>query len=518
MRWTLKSCCKVGWLIFSVLFPATVFAGGFDYPDHGSLGLARAGAFTAKADDPTAIYYNPAGIARLKGTRVLLNANLLNEAISYQRRNYPLFTDDKNKVVPLDRYAHAPSLVMPEISNDNSPFPTPFFAVTTDLSVLRAYNLVLMVGLYGPHVHPYHTYPRYCLSGQGTECQPTDDATALPSPQRYDVVEQEIFLLYPSLGVAWQPIKGLSVGAVFQAAYCSFDFQTVVPAMDTSENPALDVDMLLDTKDAFTPTGLFGVHWRALPFLELGASVRIGYSIHLEGDVHAQLPDFLQGTLEMTPNPASVNVVLPMPWVVRTGIRFLSHDNQDREKFDIEFDFVWESTSDIEAFNVVTNANFKLSTFLKPVEKVAQEHHWSDTFSFRLGGTYSILDLFKDGNLFIHGGGFYETQAAPEEYTRLSFIPFGRFGLSLGVGVQSSNVKFTVGYSHIFLEERDISPQGGDGRQGLCAQSNGTQGCGSDVRQILPIDPDGGKPIGNGLYQARIDIITVGAEIDFRGN
>ncbi|MBW2734022.1 MAG: hypothetical protein JRH20_16670, partial [Deltaproteobacteria bacterium] len=64
------SCWLVAvWLLLGSALPAT--AGGYDYPDHGVTALGRAGAFVARADDPLALIYNPAGAARLKGTQLL---------------------------------------------------------------------------------------------------------------------------------------------------------------------------------------------------------------------------------------------------------------------------------------------------------------------------------------------------------------------------------------------------------------------------------------------------------------
>ncbi|MEP6668520.1 MAG: outer membrane protein transport protein [Chthoniobacter sp.] len=53
---------------------ATSFGLGFRIPDQGAAATARGDAFAATADDPSAIYYNPAGISQLDGTRVLLGA------------------------------------------------------------------------------------------------------------------------------------------------------------------------------------------------------------------------------------------------------------------------------------------------------------------------------------------------------------------------------------------------------------------------------------------------------------
>jgi len=50
------------------------FGLGFRIPDQDAEATARGDAFVATADDPAAIYYNPAGITQLEGTRVLMGS------------------------------------------------------------------------------------------------------------------------------------------------------------------------------------------------------------------------------------------------------------------------------------------------------------------------------------------------------------------------------------------------------------------------------------------------------------
>ncbi len=56
-------------LLLTVLAPAAapLSAAGFALFQHGGRGAAQAGAFVARADDPSAVRYNPAGVARLEG-------------------------------------------------------------------------------------------------------------------------------------------------------------------------------------------------------------------------------------------------------------------------------------------------------------------------------------------------------------------------------------------------------------------------------------------------------------------
>src|SRR5215510_15177565 len=51
-------------------------AGGIDYAGAGTQALARGGAVAARADDPMVLMHNPAGLVELRGSQMLISANL----------------------------------------------------------------------------------------------------------------------------------------------------------------------------------------------------------------------------------------------------------------------------------------------------------------------------------------------------------------------------------------------------------------------------------------------------------
>src|SRR5581483_1118627 len=55
----------------------SVFAGGIEVPMQSARASAQADAFTAQADDPSAIFYNPAGLTQLHGTNISAGAYYL---------------------------------------------------------------------------------------------------------------------------------------------------------------------------------------------------------------------------------------------------------------------------------------------------------------------------------------------------------------------------------------------------------------------------------------------------------
>ena len=62
MRFTTRVLLLVS--VAALLSTSAVFASGFMIPEQGAKASSMAGAFTAIADDPSAIFYNVAGIAQ----------------------------------------------------------------------------------------------------------------------------------------------------------------------------------------------------------------------------------------------------------------------------------------------------------------------------------------------------------------------------------------------------------------------------------------------------------------------
>jgi len=59
-------------LLCALAHPAALFALGIRLPDQDAFASARGNAFAATADDPSAAYYNPAGITQLEGNNLSL--------------------------------------------------------------------------------------------------------------------------------------------------------------------------------------------------------------------------------------------------------------------------------------------------------------------------------------------------------------------------------------------------------------------------------------------------------------
>jgi len=63
--------------VLVIAAPAAWAGGGIEIDEHSAPGVGMAGAQTAIADDPAAIYYNPAGIGFQPGFGVLAGGDLI---------------------------------------------------------------------------------------------------------------------------------------------------------------------------------------------------------------------------------------------------------------------------------------------------------------------------------------------------------------------------------------------------------------------------------------------------------
>ena len=73
---------KLQWIASFVLaalvgFGEEALAGGFGFNENGAAATGKATAFVGEANDPSAIFYNPAGITQLPGTQVMIGASLV---------------------------------------------------------------------------------------------------------------------------------------------------------------------------------------------------------------------------------------------------------------------------------------------------------------------------------------------------------------------------------------------------------------------------------------------------------
>ncbi|HEY1660931.1 MAG TPA: outer membrane protein transport protein [Verrucomicrobiae bacterium] len=83
-----------------ILSAASVWANAFRLPNQDPEAIARGDAFTATADDPSAIYYNPAGITQLPGEQISIGAYIISADSKFSSPSGNAKTDTTPQPVP----------------------------------------------------------------------------------------------------------------------------------------------------------------------------------------------------------------------------------------------------------------------------------------------------------------------------------------------------------------------------------------------------------------------------------
>ena len=296
-------------------------ANGFEIPEQGARSLARGGAFSAKADDPTATVHNPGAVSKLRGTHIMYTHNLFWSFSEFTRAESSIESSPN------------PSLEGYETRFAKSENEKPFFPLALSLAATSDFgleNLSFGFSLFGPNSSGNVRFPR-------------------DGGQRYLLTELDVLLIYYGLTMAYGT-ETWGIGATVQWVQLPYlDFSLVV---DASINPDVnpyasnfDVHAKVEAKDNFTPSALLGAWLRPIPELELALSGR-PFPIRLETrgkpiieTIPGTIPDITK--LDLTVQGGRLALDLDLPQTARLGVRY-RHLNGQTEKFDIELDVVWE--------------------------------------------------------------------------------------------------------------------------------------------------------------------------------
>ncbi|HQT91428.1 MAG TPA: outer membrane protein transport protein, partial [Candidatus Kryptobacter bacterium] len=77
-----------------MLSVSVAFASGYQLNEHGAKAVSMGGAFVARADDPSAIFFNPAGLSFVKGFNVMVGGTLILPSTTFTGP-YPNNTETK---------------------------------------------------------------------------------------------------------------------------------------------------------------------------------------------------------------------------------------------------------------------------------------------------------------------------------------------------------------------------------------------------------------------------------------
>jgi long-subunit fatty acid transport protein len=402
-------------LCVALMTPATpARAGGFELGENTTKSVARGGTGVALRKDAAAVYFNPALLTGARGLQLLINTNLVQQDVTFQRD--PLVTTRGSQTL---REEFDPS------TNSGGPFPAPFLAVSWDAGVD---NLGLGLGVFGPSAYSGLCYGEQSDGG----CAPDQSSGA-----RNMLSGSSLLQIYFLASGAWRfdlgPDHHLSVGVSAGAAYQQnalsvySDSKTPpsAPYQEREEDSALlEISELTDIK----PAAILGLSY-AYQGLHLGVSYRPPISWEGEGRAEITPPPAFAEIASLTDD--GVRVALDQAGSLRAGIGWAGGTHPgfaDRPRVEVEGNVVWEDWSRTQNFVVDFDGALDLG-FGDPLalNTVYQTKNWKDTYSLRAGASFAALPW-----LTAHAGGFMETATQEVADTHADFIAWERYAGSLG--------------------------------------------------------------------------------------
>ena len=412
-------------LLAAGLVPSAARGAGYFAGSRGARAAGRGGAFTAGADDLSAVMFNPARLTELGGKLVIQAGNRFSyNAVDYTRDPTLDWGRVQNGVPPYHEFATVHNQAPWQLLD-------PLIGAASSLG-LRDWTFALAA---------------YAPPGVGREQFPIDGG------QRYMMVSREAVIVNYTASAAWRYRDRFGVGVSLQWIHVPrLNYSLVIDGntLPRQANPVeSELDMLatVSGSDPFTFNAILGAWYRPLPFLEIGVS---GQVIPTQIQTNSRLSvtplsSQINEQVELTRDgqPADdVKLTLPLPLTARAGVRYV-HVRGGRPLFDLELNVGYESWSRVKQFTVDGNglqANLlaqRINVGLIEVDK-----RWRDTISVHLGGDVIAVP----GRLTLRGGVFYETAVANRSRAHVDFVSGSQRGVAAGASFFVRHVEVAIAY------------------------------------------------------------------------
>ncbi|MDD2897270.1 MAG: outer membrane protein transport protein [Desulfuromonadaceae bacterium] len=399
-------------------------AAGLKVNEQGAKAMAMGNAFAAQADDPSALFYNPAGIAFLKGTQVNLGSTTI----------YVPSTEFTG-TAPLS--GNAPLGVGTASISENSKndiFIAPAFYATHSFE-----RVPVSVGLAVNAIYPL--------------AKSWDDSSAFRAEIMNIAVKPINF--QPTVAYRFDDLN-LSVAAGLDVTYAIVTLQKMAYSPDSAiPNSAYELgSMGLD--GTATDVGYnVGLKWKALPNLSFGAAYRSEISLKIKGDANflATTPAGFNiiGMTTSATSPYSrtraasgVSSTITLPASMGLGVPW-----QPTDKLTVELDAEWTGWSSMKKLEFQVDgpqfANFNNRP--KPL-------NWTDVWCYKLGGQYALTK-----NLDLRAGYMYDKNPIPSSTIGPVLPDSDRHSFSIGQGIHNDVYSLDLAYMWTHFVDRTVNNQ-----------------------------------------------------------
>ena len=470
-----------------------VLAGGIELTGAGAQATGRGGAVTARADDPMVLKYNPAGLAELQGSQLLLDNSiiLMNACVDpigyYGWGTYGfanparlVAANGQTSTVPLGsndpvatQYASDP---YDTVCMKQRPFPVPQLGATFRLTD----RLGVGFGLMFPQAQPMGQWGDANGMIQGRN-------GLRPAATRYMMINAGTLGIFPTVGFGFRLADFFRIGASFEWGIINVD-NTNAAVVFGGNSPGQDIVARIQGTDWFIPAVTASAHFVPVDSLDIVASFRWQDTLHAAGTINLNTNVFDPAGRGNVSTMIVDDIEFHLPYKLRAGIRYSQrlaprqrtgdglnktkfgagerlHDPMQDERWDIEADIEYlmsnnnqaqiirfapdQKVAFVRADGGVTEAAFPQLNRPGGTTDTVIPKRFQNQISVSVGGSYNMLP----GLFAMSLGGHYETRGVDPAYMQLDYWPLSRFGLHAGIKFRvGRTVDLTFAYAHIFQE------------------------------------------------------------------
>ncbi len=413
---------KLVFFIVALALSVNIFANGLSLNSIGPKALGMGGAFIGLADDPTAIYWNQAGLS--------WQANGVNVSVA--------------DIMPLAAYKYTNAAMGIDIDTDAEPnhniAPNLFVNYNVD-------KFSLGFGIYVPAGLGVEWKGKDLLGFNGPPIVPTAYGN-VTNPFAGSEMEwmSKLGVIDFSPAISYKFSDKLAVGLAANMYYGMLEMKRGTDLFnlfnpDYFGTPVPGEDGMLDTQSEVDVSGLgFGgavsMMFKASEKFNFGLSFRTPVNIKFEGD-----GKLINGIAQLD-ETFDVDLELEYPIWFGGGIAFMPS-----EKFTITADAQYSQWSSLE----IVDVTMKLPDTLggETVDEMVLD--WNDATQFRFGVEYKATDCMA-----VRAGFYTDPAPAPDETLTILF-PSGTYSvLTGGLGYAKNNIAVDFGIEYLLGEDREI--------------------------------------------------------------
>jgi long-chain fatty acid transport protein len=394
--------------ILGLLCSSMAVSGGYQLNEQNARAVGMGGAFVATASDPSAIYFNPAGLAFQNGINVLGGINFIMPSTSFTGSGTQMAVQTKT----------------------NSQVFTPF-------NVYGSYQVndqfVVGLGIYNPF-------------GLGTQW-PDKWGQALNGIYvgGASSVNASVATYYFNPTIAYKINDQLSVGLGVSYVYGTVSMSQINPAISSGIFLGGYFKSQLDgTGNGYNAN--IGVMYKPIDNLSLGLSYRTTTKIDFSGSAkftNVDLASPYWSAISASYPGGTGTATLPMPGNLYLGVAY-----QLQPDFRVEGDFQWVQWSTYD----------QLQINLTPVVPGGQGTRtsvksWDDGFIFRIGAEYVL-----DNQWTVRAGAVEDLSPQPPSKTEPMLPDGDRTDLTVGGSYKiNSNLYIDVAYMLVLFADKNAA-------------------------------------------------------------